>query len=36
MLGEGASLDERAAPLQAEGIPILCQDVPPIPPFADR
>jgi hypothetical protein len=35
MLGEGARLDRRAAPLQAEGIPILCQDVPPIPPFGD-
>ena len=35
MLGEAAKLDARAAPLQAEGIPILCQDVPPIPPFAD-
>jgi hypothetical protein len=30
-LGEAAELDRRAAPLQAEGIPILCQDVPPIP-----
>ena len=35
MLGEAAKLDRRAAPLQAEGIPIICQDVPPIPPFAD-
>lgn len=34
-LGEAATLDRRAAPLQAEGIPILCQDVPPIPPPAD-
>jgi hypothetical protein len=34
MLGEAARLDRAAAPLQAEGIPILCQDVPPIPPFA--
>jgi hypothetical protein len=34
-LGEAARLDRRAAPLQAEGIPIICQDVPPIPPFAD-
>jgi len=25
-------LDESAAPLQAEGLPILCRDVPPIPP----
>lgn len=33
MLGEAARLDRRAAPLQARGIPILCQDVPPIPPF---
>jgi hypothetical protein len=33
-LGEAAKLDARAAPLQAEGIPIICQDVPPIPPFA--
>jgi hypothetical protein len=31
-LGEAARLDQRAAPLQAEGIPIVCQDVPPIPP----
>ncbi len=31
-LGEAARLDRRAAPLQAEGIPIICQDVPPIPP----
>ena len=35
MLGEAGKLDARAAPLQAEGIPIICQDVPPIPPFAD-
>lgn len=34
-LGEAAKLDRRAAPLQAEGIPILCQDVPPIPRTAD-
>jgi hypothetical protein len=34
-LGEAAKLDRRAAPLQAEGIAILCQDVPPIPPRAD-
>jgi hypothetical protein len=34
-LGEAARLDRRAAPLQAEGIPIVCQDVPPIPPFPD-
>ncbi|MFW5740585.1 MAG: hypothetical protein ACOC1F_09485 [Myxococcota bacterium] len=27
-----AKLDEDAAPLQSEGVPILCQDVPPIPP----
>jgi len=33
-LGEAAKLDRRAAPLQAEGIPIICQDVPPIPPRA--
>jgi hypothetical protein len=33
-LGEGARLDRRAAPLQAEGVPIICQDVPPIPPDA--
>jgi hypothetical protein len=26
-------LDRRAAPLQRRGIPILCQDVPPIPPL---
>jgi hypothetical protein len=35
MLGEGVSLDERAAPLQAEGIPMICQDVPPIPANPD-
>lgn len=34
-LREAAKLDRRAAPLQAEGIPILCQDVPPIPRTAD-
>jgi hypothetical protein len=34
VLGDAAKLDRRAAPLQAESIPILCQDVPPIPPFA--
>jgi hypothetical protein len=34
-LGEAAKLDRRAAPLQAEGIPIICQDVPPIPPHAE-
>jgi hypothetical protein len=34
-LGEAAKLDRRAAPLQAEGIPIICQDVPPIPHRAD-
>lgn len=34
-LGGAAELDRRAAPLQAEGIPIICQDVPPIPPTAD-
>jgi hypothetical protein len=34
-LGEAATLDRRAAPLQAEGVPIICQDVPPIPPTAD-
>ena len=33
-LGEAATLDRRAAPLQAEGIPIICQDVPPIPATA--
>lgn len=33
-LGEAVKLDRRAAPLQAEGIPIICQDVPPIPPYA--
>lgn len=32
VLGEAARLDRRAAPLQAEGIPVVCQDVPPIPP----
>jgi len=35
-LGASARLDRRAAPLQAEGVPILCQDVPPIPPHAAR
>jgi hypothetical protein len=35
MLGDAAKLDRRAAPLQAEGVPLICQDVPPIPPFAD-
>lgn len=30
MLPESVSLDALAAPLQASGIPILCQDVPPI------
>ncbi|HYW10758.1 MAG TPA: hypothetical protein VE871_02345 [Longimicrobium sp.] len=34
-LRDAAKLDVRAAPLQADGIPILCQDVPPIPPFAN-
>jgi hypothetical protein len=36
VLDEAAGLDRRAAPLQAEGIPILCQDVPPIPPLSRR
>lgn len=31
MLSSAAELDAAAAPLQAEGIGILCQDVPPIP-----
>jgi len=31
-LGAAARLDERAAPLQAEGLPIICRDVPAIPP----
>lgn len=35
ILGEAARLDRRAAPLQAEGIPIVCQDVPQIPPFPE-
>ncbi|HEX6368882.1 MAG TPA: hypothetical protein VF006_08115 [Longimicrobium sp.] len=35
-LAEAAALDRRAAPLQARGIPIVCQDVPPIAPFAGR
>jgi hypothetical protein len=30
-LGEAAALDRAAAPLQAEGVPIVCRDVPPIP-----
>lgn len=33
ILGEAARLDRRAAPLQAEGVPIVCRDVPPIPPY---
>lgn len=32
VLPEAAKLDARAAPIQARGIPILCQDVPPVPP----
>ncbi len=35
VLGDAVRLDRRAAPLQAEGIPIVCQDVPPIPPITD-
>ena len=35
-LGDAVKLDVRAAPLQAVGIPIICQDVPPIPPFASE
>lgn len=31
-LSAAAKLDEQAAPLQAEGVPILCRDVPAIPP----
>lgn len=31
-LGEAARLDRMAAPLQAAGVPIVCRDVPPIPP----
>lgn len=31
LLGAAERLDVRAAPLQAEGVAILCQDVPPIP-----
>lgn len=31
-LGDAAKLDALAAPIQARGIPILCQDVPPIAP----
>lgn len=31
-LADAAKLDALAAPLQARGVPILCQDVPPIPP----
>jgi hypothetical protein len=30
---DAVRLQRRAAPLQAEGIPTLCQDVPPIPPY---
>ncbi|HEX2094139.1 MAG TPA: hypothetical protein VHG28_17175 [Longimicrobiaceae bacterium] len=32
VLADAAKLDAQAAPIQARGIPILCQDVPPIPP----
>ncbi len=32
---EAAQLDRAAAPIQAQGIPIVCQDVPPIAPFPD-
>lgn len=31
-LPAAAGIDEDAAPIQARGIPIICQDVPPIPP----
>lgn len=31
-LAAAATLDEQAAPLQAEGLPIICRDVPHIPP----
>lgn len=31
-LGDAARLDTRALPLQRDGIPILCRDLPPIPP----
>jgi hypothetical protein len=31
-LEQGPGLDEVAAPLQAQGVPILCQDVPHVPP----
>ncbi len=32
MLPSAAGLDRDAAPIQATGVPIICQDVPPIPP----
>lgn len=31
-LADAAKLDALAAPIQARGIPILCRDVPPVPP----
>ncbi|MBA4159172.1 MAG: hypothetical protein H0X65_17100 [Gemmatimonadetes bacterium] len=34
-LEDAARLDRAAAPLQAEGIPIICQDVPPIAPLPE-
>ncbi len=34
-LADAARLDRIAAPLQAEGIPIICQDVPPIAPLPE-
>lgn len=35
-LGESARLDRAAAPVQAAGVPIVCRDVPHIPPLAPR
>ena len=32
-LDELEKIDELAASIQAQGVPILCQDVPPIPPW---
>ena len=33
VLTEAVEVDGLAAPLQAEGLPIICRDVPPIPPL---
>jgi len=36
VLGQAVALDGMAAPLQAGGVPILCQDLPPIAPLPDN